>query len=84
LYVAKSTGLKWSLGALLTALCGSLATPDVDDPLVPEIAQIYLEDHETYRHNARFYTKRFATGQRPDYEDLRFLEEVPEDWSTTF
>lgn len=39
-------------------VCGLLATPDVDDPLVPEVPQIYLEDHETYRHNARLYTKR--------------------------
>ncbi|KAL2063989.1 hypothetical protein VTL71DRAFT_4483 [Oculimacula yallundae] len=35
----RSTDIRWSLGAILTALCGLLASPNVDDPLVPEIAQ---------------------------------------------
>jgi ubiquitin-protein ligase len=53
LYTTKSTDVRWSLGAILTALCGLLASPDVDDPLVPEIAQTYLEDFEKYCNNAR-------------------------------
>jgi ubiquitin-protein ligase len=76
-YPAKSRDTQWSLGALLTALCGLLATPDVDDPLVPEIAQKYLEDYDGYCENARLYTKRFATGPRPEHEDLVFSEELP-------
>jgi len=73
----KSCDTQWSLGALLTALCGLLATPNVEDPLVPEIAQKYLEDYDGYCKNARLYTQRFATGPRPEYNDLAFPEELP-------
>jgi ubiquitin-protein ligase len=74
-YHGKSTEIRWSLGGILTALCGLLASPDVDDPLVPEIAQKYLEDYEGYCENARKYTKRFATKARPEEDSLTFLEE---------
>ncbi|KAE9369679.1 hypothetical protein N431DRAFT_443310 [Stipitochalara longipes BDJ] len=74
-YPPKSGDARWSLGALLTALCGLLASPDVDDPLVPEIAQKYLEDYDEYCQNARLYTQRFATGPRPEYQDLIFSED---------
>jgi hypothetical protein len=66
---------KWSLGALLTAMCGLLASPDVDDPLVTEIAMKYLEDYEQYCENAKYYTRRFATCGRPDINQLVFLED---------
>ena len=72
----RSGDTRWSLGALLTALCGLLASPDVEDPLVPEIAQNYLEDYDSYCENASLYTKRFATGARPEYEDLDFSTEL--------
>jgi ubiquitin-protein ligase len=75
-YPPKSGDTRWSLGALLTALYGLLASPDVEDPLVPEIAQKYLEDYDGYCENARLYTKRFATGARPEYEDLDFSTEL--------
>lgn len=75
-YHGKSTEIKWSLGAILTALCGLLATPDVDDPLVPEIAQKYVEDYDGYCDNAREYTRRYATDIRPGNEDLIFLEDL--------
>jgi ubiquitin-protein ligase len=74
-YSPKSGDTRWSLGALLTALCGLLASPDVEDPLVPEIAQKYLEDYDGYCENARLYTKRFAMGPRPEERDLIFSEE---------
>jgi len=76
-YRGKSTEPKWTLGALLTALCGLLASPDVDDPLVPEIAAKYLEDYEGYCENARRYTKKFATDRRrPDLNILHFLDDL--------
>ncbi|KAN0101979.1 Prion-inhibition and propagation domain containing protein [Hyaloscypha variabilis] len=74
-YPPKSDDARWSLGALLTALCGLLASPDVDDPLVPEIAQKYLEDYDEYCENAKFYTQRYATGPRPEYQELIFSED---------
>lgn len=64
----------WSIGALLTALCGLLSSPDVDDPLVPEIAQTYLIDYYKYCYNARIYTEKYATNKRPDEPDLVFLD----------
>jgi ubiquitin-protein ligase len=75
-YPPKSGDTRWSLGALLTAMCGLLASPDVDDPLVPEIAQKYIEDYNGYCENARLYTQRFATGPRPEYQDLIFSEDI--------
>ncbi len=59
-YRKKSTEIQWSLGALLTALCGLLGTPDVDDPLVPEIAMIYLQDYDRFCDNARQYTRKYG------------------------
>ena len=73
-YRGSRAKIEWSLGALLTALCGLLATPNVEDPLVPEIAQKYLEDYDGYCENARIYTKKFATAERPSEKDLLFFE----------
>lgn len=74
-YQQKKSNPQWTLGALLTAICGLLDTPDVDDPLVPEIAQKYLEDYDGYLENARLYTKRFAWVGRPADDQLLFPEE---------
>jgi hypothetical protein len=53
-----------------------LASPDVDDPLAPEIAAKYLEDYEGYCENARLYAKKFAAyRRRPDLDILTFLED---------
>jgi ubiquitin-protein ligase len=75
-YSRKSTEIQWSLGALLTAICGLLASPDVDDPLVPEIAQQYLANYDNYCKIARDYTKRYAVQERPDDDDLLFLDDM--------
>ncbi|KAH6721435.1 hypothetical protein BKA61DRAFT_700023 [Leptodontidium sp. MPI-SDFR-AT-0119] len=74
-FLRNSKQVKWSLGALLTALCGLLASPDVEDPLVPEIAMKFLEDYDDYCRSARLCTKKWATGQRPDETNLLFLED---------
>ncbi|KAH7369976.1 hypothetical protein BKA65DRAFT_471216 [Rhexocercosporidium sp. MPI-PUGE-AT-0058] len=74
-FSGNSKQVKWSLGALLTALCGLLASPDVEDPLVPEIAMKYLEDYDEYCRSARLFTKQWATGPRPDETKLLFLED---------
>ncbi|CZR57558.1 related to ubiquitin conjugating enzyme ubc1 [Phialocephala subalpina] len=74
-YQRKRSKTQWTLGYLLTALCGLLSTPNVDDPLVPEIAQKYLEDYDGFQENARLYTQLFATAERPFIKDLVFPEE---------
>jgi len=57
----------------LTAICGLLASPDVDDPLVPEIAQTYLQDYQEYCKNAMKYTSLYASRhERPKASDLVF------------
>jgi ubiquitin-protein ligase len=73
----KSPGI-WSLGALLTALCALLATPDVDDPLVPEIAQVYLENYDSYCAAAKLYTERYATQSKPNESSLIFSDATEE------
>ncbi|KAI0888403.1 prion-inhibition and propagation-domain-containing protein [Annulohypoxylon maeteangense] len=65
----------YSLGSLLVALCGLLASPNIDDPLVPEIAEKYLTDYEAYCEAAKLYTERFAHAERPDDAELHFPEE---------
>lgn len=65
----------YSLGSLLVALCGLLASPNIDDPLVPEIAEKYLTDYEAYCEAAKLYTERFAHSGRPDITALSFPEE---------
>ena len=47
--------------ALLVSICSLLSGPNLEDPLVPEIAQTFCEDYELYCHNARQYTKKFAS-----------------------
>ncbi|KAK7906545.1 ubiquitin-conjugating enzyme E2-16 kDa [Apiospora marii] len=65
----------YSLGALLVALCGLLVSPNVEDPLVPEIAQTFVTDYDEYCRAARLYTQRYASASRPAEEDLVFLED---------
>jgi ubiquitin-protein ligase len=81
-YQRRKGDISWSLGALLTALCGLLAAPDVDDPLVPEIAQTYLRDHEAYCQAAKNYTTHYAIKQRPEASALVFME-APEESSAS-
>lgn len=73
----------FSLGALLTALCGLLATPDVQDPLVAEIAETYLRDYEEYCAIARLYTRRYAgrdAKPRGTGSTVYHWEQLSENW----
>ncbi|KAK3369520.1 prion-inhibition and propagation-domain-containing protein, partial [Lasiosphaeria ovina] len=56
---------RYSLGALLTALCALLASPNIQDPLVPEIAETYVRNFQDYHKTARLYTQLYARGERP-------------------
>ncbi|KAF5876594.1 putative heterokaryon incompatibility protein [Botrytis fragariae] len=78
-FLGSDRKLNWSLGALLTALCGLLSSPDVDNPLVPEIAQTNLEDYDEYCCNARLYTKMYAIDERPDESHLLFPDDFSEE-----
>ncbi|KAK7972218.1 ubiquitin-conjugating enzyme E2-16 kDa- variant 1 [Apiospora saccharicola] len=66
----------YSLGALLVALCGLLASPNVEDPLVPEIAEKFVTDYDGYCSAARLYTQRYAAAPRPADEELDFSHDT--------
>lgn len=72
---------KGCLGSILTAICGLLASPNVEDPLVPEIAETYVKDHERYREIASFYTRNYAVKMDVDVEHAASFEKasVPAD-----
>ncbi|KAK9412899.1 putative Prion-inhibition and propagation-domain-containing protein [Seiridium unicorne] len=74
----------YNLGALLVAACGLLASPNVEDPLVPEIAEKYITDYEGYCAAARMYTKRYASPHRPAEETLVFRDAETEDAGEIF
>ena len=67
----------WSPVLAVVAVLGSILTlltdPGLGDPLVPEIAQIFIEDHNLYCEDARLYTRKYATGERPDISNLSSL-----------
>ncbi|KAK8102152.1 mapkkk cascade protein kinase regulator ste50 [Apiospora sp. TS-2023a] len=65
----------YSLGALLVALCGLLASPNVEDPLVPEIAEKFVADYDGYCSAARLYTQRYTAAPRPTEEELAFAHD---------
>ncbi|KAJ2717215.1 hypothetical protein H4R19_000159 [Coemansia spiralis] len=51
----------WTLAKVLVALSVLLATPNPHDPLMPEIADLMLNDRPTYVAAARDWTTRYAT-----------------------
>lgn len=50
----------YTIVKLLEGLKNILACPDVSDPLVPQIAQVYNEDLKKFEETAREMTKKFA------------------------
>ncbi|MCJ1244478.1 Ubiquitin-conjugating enzyme E2 4 [Trapelia coarctata] len=53
------------LDCLLVSTHCLLDEPSIADPLVPEISALYLNDKTAYDEIARDYTRKFATGTRP-------------------
>uniref|UniRef100_M3ZNL3 Ubiquitin-conjugating enzyme E2D 1a n=2 Tax=Xiphophorus TaxID=8082 RepID=M3ZNL3_XIPMA len=55
---------QWSpaltISKVLLSICSLLCDPNPDDPLVPEIAQIYKTDRQKYNKLAREWTQRYA------------------------
>ncbi|KAK6857310.1 ubiquitin-conjugating enzyme [Apiospora arundinis] len=58
-------------------LCAAIypASPNIEDPLVPEIAERYVTDYAGYCEAAQLYTQRYAATPRPADEDLVFSDE---------
>ena len=55
---------QWSpaltISKVLLSICSMLTDPNPDDPLVPEIASIYLKDRARYESTGREWTRRYA------------------------
>lgn len=50
----------WTLQKIILAVMALLSKPNPDDPLVPEIAQLYISDRKEYESMAENYTKEYA------------------------
>lgn len=74
----------YTLGALLVAICALLASPNIHDPLVPEIAEKYLTDFDGYCAAAKHYTNMYAHSNRPHEDDLKFATINHEDGSRVY
>ena len=56
---------QWSpvlnISKVLLSICSLLDDPNPDDPLVPEIANIYKSDREKYTNTAKYWTQKYAS-----------------------
>jgi ubiquitin-conjugating enzyme E2 D/E len=56
---------EWSpaltISKVLLSICSLLTDPNPDDPLVPAIAKLYVQDRDTYFAKAMDYTRRYAS-----------------------
>eukprot|EP00750_Incisomonas_marina_P005584 INCI14029.2.p1 GENE.INCI14029.2~~INCI14029.2.p1 ORF type:complete len:148 (+),score=17.76 INCI14029.2:213-656(+) len=50
-----------TISKVLLSVCSLLTDPNPDDPLVPEIAQLYKKDRVKYNQNAKAFTQKYAT-----------------------
>ena len=51
-----------TISKVLLSICSLLSDPNPSDPLVPELAKIYIENQAIYMQNAREYTLQYAGG----------------------
>lgn len=56
---------QWSpaltVGKVLLSILTLLTDPNPDDPLMPDIARLWVKDRQKYNSNAREMTKKYAT-----------------------
>lgn len=52
-----------TISKVLLSICSMLADPNPNDPLVAEIAELYIKNKEIHDANARDYTLRYANGE---------------------
>lgn len=51
-----------TIGKVLLSICSLFSDANPSDPLVPEIAEIYVKDRQRYDETAKIWTQRYATG----------------------
>ena len=49
-----------NIATLLTTILALLSTPNPDDGLMPEISDLFRNDHQTFERTAREWTRRYA------------------------
>ena len=49
---------------VLLSISSLLTDPNPDDPLVPDIAKLYVEDNDAFNEKAKKWTKLYAFGQQ--------------------
>ena len=49
-----------TISKVIASICTLLTDPNLDDPLVPEIADLFKNNHPKYIENARKWTRNFA------------------------
>ncbi|KAJ2341858.1 hypothetical protein GGF43_006072, partial [Coemansia sp. RSA 2618] len=59
----------WTLGKVLIALTVLLASPNPDDPLMPEIADLITSDRGAFDAHARMWTEKYAMAYKDDPAD---------------
>ena len=66
-----------TLQKCLLSITSMLAHPGLEEPLVMEIAQTYINDRDTYNANAALYTQKCAHEPPPSFEEMeRQLDEL--------
>ncbi|WAQ95316.1 UB2D1-like protein [Mya arenaria] len=56
---------QWSpaltVGKVLLSIIALLSEPNPDDPLVPDVANLFKKDKNKFNHNAKEWTKKYAS-----------------------
>jgi ubiquitin-conjugating enzyme E2 D/E len=67
--VAENWATNLTITSVIQGLFSLLSDPGLEDPLVPEVAALFVKDRPLYEKNAEMYTKMHATCQQsfPDY-----------------
>jgi ubiquitin-conjugating enzyme E2 D len=77
---------QWSpilaLIGLIVSISSLLDSPNLEDPLVPEIAAVYLQDRDEYDKNARKYTQMYAMETNSEIATRSEIMQHPSDSDT--
>ena len=61
---------------LLISVASRLDDPGLDDPLVPEVAEVYLRDQEQYEANVKLHVQNYASWDSPSEEQMAKMRTV--------
>lgn len=61
-------GPSMTLFGIMISIVSLFDDPGIDEPLVPEIAELYIKEPRQYRENSLLYTQRYAIALHPTRE----------------